>query len=328
MINQKYFNKLCVIQHEKEFEKLALEVFTHQSKHNKIYSEFIHRLNIDPNKINSINDLPFLPIEFFKSHVVMTGDEKYQKEFISSGTTSDQKSRHFVSDIKLYENVFYDIFNRFYGKPDDYTILALLPSYMEREGSSIIYMMEKIIKRAAGDSGFYLNDFENLHSILEKKHKDKKKTILFGVTFALLDFVAYKKNYFPELIVMETGGMKGRRREMIRNEVHEILCGGFGVKSIHSEYGMTELLSQAYSKENGIFKTPPWMKILIRDPYDPVNLAEKNSTGGINIIDLANINSCAFLATQDVGRLHDDGAFEVLGRFDFSDVRGCNLMLD
>jgi hypothetical protein len=234
-----------------------------------------------------------------------------------------------VKDLALYEKVFTKAFTYFYGDPSEYVVLALLPSYLEREGSSLIYMMEHLIKKSASPiSGFYLNDLQKLNSTLKALNEQKQKTILFGVTFALLDFVSAYQMEFPELIVMETGGMKGRRKEMIREEVHSLLCTGFGVENIHSEYGMTELLSQAYSKGKGIFQTPSWMQISIRDTYDPFMNAGINATGGINIIDLANVNSSAFLSTQDLGKVYSDGTFEILGRFDFSDVRGCNLMID
>ena len=324
-----YFDRLQGIKNEDDFETLALEVFQYQFQNNEVYSEFVKSLNISPEKIKSIYEIPFLPVEIFKTRKVLTGNENYQRIFISSGTTGDQASKHYVKDISLYEINFSKIFSLFYNSPSDYTILALLPSYLEREGSSLIYMTDKLIKATQSPaSGFYLDEYKKLFSILEQLKKEKRKTILFGVTYALLDFIFSFKINFPGLIIMETGGMKGKRKEMVREEVHELLCAGFGVEVVHSEYGMTELLSQAYSCGNGIFKSPAWMRILVRDPYDPLKPAALKTSGGINIIDLANIDSCAFVSTQDLGRVYPDHSFEVIGRFDFSDVRGCNLMID
>jgi len=329
MDRQNYFDRLLSIKNESDFEKLALDVFLYQAQYNKIFSDFIKGLRLLPEEIKNVSDIPFMPVEFFKTHMIVTGDENHDRIFTSSGTTGEQSSKHFVKDLKLYEDVFTNIFSQFYGDPSGYTILALLPSYLERDGSSLIYMMENLISKSQqADSGFYLYEHQKLFSLLNNLKLQKKKTLLFGVTYALLDFVSVYQIDFPELIVMETGGMKGKRREMVREEVHELLCSGFGVKAIHSEYGMTELLSQAYSKGNGIFNTPQWMKIVIRDPYDPLKPLESNSSGGINIIDLANIDTCAFIATQDLGKVYPDGSFEVLGRFDFSDVRGCNLIIE
>ena len=324
-----YFDSLLHIKRENDFEKLALEVFKYQFLNNKVYSQFVKSLNTSTEIIKSINEIPFLPVEIFKTHKVITGDENYQQIFTSSGTTGDQTSKHYVKDISFYENVCSKIFSSFYSSPSDYTILALLPSYLEREGSSLIYMTDKLIKASHSPfSGFYLDEYKKLFTVLEQLQQEKRKTILFGVTYALLDFITSFKINFPELIVMETGGMKGKRKEMVREEVHELLCAGFGVDVIHSEYGMTELLSQAYSSGKGIFKSPDWMRILVRDPYDPFKPAELKTSGGINIIDLANIDSCAFISTQDLGKVYPDHSFEVIGRFDFSDVRGCNLMID
>ncbi len=324
-----YFDSLLHIKRENDFEKLALEVFKYQFLNNKVYSQFVKSLNISTEIIKSINEIPFLPVEIFKTHKVITENENYQQIFTSSGTTGDQTSKHYVKDISFYENVCSKIFSSFYSSPSDYTILALLPSYLEREGSSLIYMTDKLIKASHSPfSGFYLDEYKKLFTVLEQLQQEKRKTILFGVTYALLDFISSYKIHFPELIVMETGGMKGKRKEMVREEVHELLCAGFGVDVIHSEYGMTELLSQAYSNGKGIFKSPDWMRILIRDPYDPLKPAELKTSGGINIIDLANIDSCAFISTQDLGKVYPDHSFEVIGRFDFSDVRGCNLMID
>lgn len=324
-----YYNQLIALNREKDFENLALEVFQLQVKSNKVYNEFIKNLGVSLFSVKEINQIPFLPVEIFKSQKVLTGDDTHQLIFTSSGSTGENVSKHFVKDVAFYEEIFTGIFKKFYGEIKDYTVLALLPSYLERQGSSLVLMMEKLIQQTHhADSGFYLNDFEKLYEALKRLKESKQKTILFGVTFALLDFVSSFQLDFPELIVMETGGMKGRRKELVREEVHENLCRGFGVKSIHSEYGMTEILSQAYSNGNGIFQTPPWMRVLIRDASDPLVQAGTGTSGGINIIDLANIDSCAFIATQDLGKIYADNTFEVLGRFDFSDVRGCNLLVD
>ncbi len=324
-----YYNKLISLKQEVDFENLALEVFQLQANNNKVYGEFIKNLGVSSTSVKEIKQIPFLPVEIFKSQKVLTGDDTHQLIFTSSGSTEENVSRHYVKDVGFYEKIFTEIFWKFYGEVNEYVILALMPSYLERQGSSLVLMMEKLIEQTHhADSGFYLNDFEKLYETLKQLNDKKKKTILFGVTFALLDFVSSFQLDFPELIVMETGGMKGRRKELVREEVHENLCRGFGVKSIHSEYGMTELLSQAYSSGNGIFQTPPWMRVLIRDASDPLVQAGIGTSGGINIIDLANIDSCAFIATQDLGKMHTDNTFEVLGRFDFSDVRGCNLLVD
>lgn len=316
------------ISSEQEFIDTALQIFNFQAENCKVYREFISGLNIDAATVRSISQIPFLPIEFFKSQNVLSDEKPAEVTFTSSGTTGMITSRHLVTDVSWYAQSFRQAFSLFYGDIMDYTILALLPSYLEREGSSLIYMADDLIKQSEnGDSGFYLYNHSDLYNQLKKQQQTKKPAILIGVTFALLDFVEQYQINFPELIVMETGGMKGRRKEMIREELHEQLCAGFGVNAIHSEYGMTELLSQAYSKGEGIFYCPPWMKTLIRDTNDPLDILENNKTGGINVIDLANINSCSFIATQDLGKIYDDGSFEVLGRFDNSDIRGCNLLI-
>ena len=310
------------------FSNTALQVFKHQAENCAVYRDFIAGLNIDPVKVSAIEQIPFLPVEFFKSHRVLSTYAEPEVTFTSSGTTGMITSSHLVTDVSWYVDSFRKAFTLFYGDVEQYTILALLPAYLEREGSSLIYMADDLIKQSKNpDSGFYLYNHEELYDQLSKQKATQKPTLLIGVTFALLDFVEQYKIDFPELIVMETGGMKGRRKEMIREELHQQLCAGFGVPAIHSEYGMTELLSQAYSKGGGIFYCPPWMKILTRDPNDPLEILQNNKTGGVNIIDLANINSCSFIATKDLGRVYDDGSFEVLGRFDNSDIRGCNLLI-
>jgi phenylacetate-coenzyme A ligase PaaK-like adenylate-forming protein len=316
------------ISNGEQFADAALKVFRHQAQNCAVYHDFIKGLKVDIDAVQHISQIPFLPIEFFKSHKVVSNTDEVQVTFTSSGTTGLITSRHPVTDVSWYVESFRKAFELFYGDIKDYTVLALLPAYLEREGSSLIYMAEDLIKQSNNpDSGFYLYNHEDLYNQLKKQQQANKPTLLIGVTFALLDFVeAYQVN-FPELIVMETGGMKGRRKEMIREELHDILCKGFGVDAIHSEYGMTELLSQAYSKGDGIFNTPPWMCIITRDTNDPVTLISDEKAGGINIIDLANINSCSFLATQDLGKVYADGSFEVLGRFDNADIRGCNLLI-
>lgn len=313
---------------EKLFNEKALEVFDFQRRNNPVYKEFLSLLNISQQKIQNIKDIPFLPVQFFKSHRIISNEKKEETVFLSSGTTGMTPSKHFVTDLSIYRKSYLKGFTRFYGDPKEYHILALLPSYLERSGSSLIYMVsDLIIKSKSEHSGFYLHNFEELNNKLLELEKKEEKTLLIGVSYALLDFIEQYQYSLKHTIIMETGGMKGHRKEMVKEELHQVLKQGFGVESIHSEYGMTELLSQAYSKGDGIFQTPPWMKILIRDTEDALTLLPPGKTGGINIIDLANINSCSFIATQDLGKIHTDSAFEVVGRFDNSDIRGCNLMV-
>ena len=311
-----------------EFEMLAMKIFEHQAMNNKAYRAFIDYLKIDFKRVDRIDKIPFLPIEFFKSHDILSSAQKAEEIFLSSGTTGMTQSRHLVTDLRIYEQSFTRGFERFYGPVEDYTILALLPGYLEREGSSLIYMVDHMIRKSrSAHSGFYLNNIDELKSkLVEIDHKEKK-TLLIGVSYALLDLIADTKLHLKNTVVMETGGMKGRRKELVKEELHALLSEGFGVDRIHSEYGMTELLSQAYSKGEGIFETPPWMKVFTRDPEDPFSKLPEGKTGGINVIDLANINSCSFIATQDLGRKVDENYFEILGRFDHSDIRGCNLMV-
>ncbi len=320
--------RIFSIRNEQEFESLALEVFRYQAQNCQVYSSFVRNLGIDTGTAKNINDIPFLPIEFFKTHEVISGADKPEEIITSSGTTGALSSRHAVLNIGLYTDSYRKAFNLFYGPLKKYAVLALLPSYQEREGSSLIYMVNDLIALSDNDrSGYFLYDHKALYNSLIDLKNSGTPAILIGVTYALLDFAESHVMEFPELIVMETGGMKGKRREMIREELHEILCAGFGVPVIHSEYGMTELLSQAYSKGGGIFHCPPWMKVLTRDVNDPLQLSANDQTGGLNIIDLANLNSCSFIATQDLGKRFSDGTFEVLGRFDNSDIRGCNLLV-
>lgn len=320
-------NSIFRLENNKEFEQKALETFKFQSKNCKVYADFISFLKVDVNTVKSITDIPFLPIQFFKSHKIVSNQNPIQQTFLSSGTGGIQ-SQHFVTDVSLYEGSYRRGFEHFYGNIEDYIVLALLPSYLERNGSSLIYMVDDLIKKSKNkESGFFLENTQKMTKIIQKCSKKGKKLLILGVSYALLDLEEEHKFDLKDAIIMETGGMKGRRKEMIREELHEILCDGFGVNQIHSEYGMTELLSQAYSKGNGVFETPNWMKILVRDTEDALTLLPNGKTGGINVIDLANINSCSFIATQDLGKKLSENTFEILGRFDNSDIRGCNLLI-
>lgn len=309
------------------FEENALRLFRFQAQHNKLYAAYIEALGITPAKIKDIAEIPFLPISFFQTHPIKTGDWKEEIVFESSGTTGDITSKMYVEDIFFYQKVAAYIFQKIYGHLSQFNVLALLPSYLERKNASLVYMADDFIKKSR-DSGFFLDDMNALVKKLTKQKEPKIKTLLIGVSFALLDLAEAYQMDLKDTIIMETGGMKGRRKELTRHELHTILKNAFGVKSIHSEYGMTELTSQAYSKGNGLFDSPPWMRILLRDINDPFSTVKKGKSGGINIIDLANITTCAFIETKDLGRLHENNRFEVLGRFDNSDVRGCNLMVD
>ncbi len=316
------------IQSPDEFNVLALNIFHYQCENNPVYRQFILQLGIKSEAVARVEAIPFLPVSFFKTHRIITGHFTPGLTFLSSGTTGMQPSRHAVAETSLYEASFLNCFERFYGKISRYCILALLPSYLSRQDSSLVYMVNRLISESKHpESGFYLDATQILPDRLEKLKSAHQPTILFGVSYALLDFAESHPVDFPDLIVMETGGMKGRRKEMIREELHDRLSRGFGVPVVHSEYGMTELLSQAYSRGLGLYRTPPWMKVLMRDVNDPLTWVGYQQTGGINVIDLANIHSCSFLATQDLGKAYPDGSFEVLGRFDESDIRGCNLLV-
>ncbi|MEO8234057.1 MAG: acyl transferase [Flavobacterium sp.] len=316
------------IDSKKEFDKISLKLFRFQYDNNEVYNQFCSLLNKDKTNVKRIEDIPFLPIQFFKSHAVLSSRETIEATFTSSGTTGMINSKHLVTNVSLYEDSYRNAFSQFYGNIEDYVVLALLPSYLEREGSSLIYMIDDLIKLTHNpDSGFYLHNHEELIQKLIALDNTGQNVILIGVTYALLDLVEKQKFNLKNTIIMETGGMKGKRKEMIREELHEQLCNGFGVNAIHSEYGMTELLSQAYSLGDGVFECPNWMQILVRDTEDALTYIESEKTGGINVIDLANINSCAFIATQDLGKKYKNNTFEVLGRFDNSDIRGCNLMV-
>ena len=320
---------------QKQFEKMALKVFRFQYENNLVYREFCNLLQIEKGSIKSLQQIPFLPIQFFKSHNVVSNQDEIQETFTSSGTTGTITSKHLVTNLTFYEESYRQAFAQFYGNIQNYVVLALLPSYLDREGSSLIYMVKDLIEKSKhSESGFYLNNYNELILKLQQLKNEGQNIILIGVTYALLDVIEYAETIsYPlnelgnSLIIMETGGMKGKRKELIREELHQTLCTGFGVSSIDSEYGMTELLSQAYSLGEGIFECPNWMNIAIRDPEDALKYVENGKTGGINVIDLANINSCSFIATQDLGKKYNDGSFEVLGRFDNSDIRGCNLMV-
>ncbi|MCK4879098.1 MAG: acyltransferase [Bacteroidales bacterium] len=328
-MDQAFVEDIFKISDHRTFRATALEVFHYQAKHTPVYRDYLAALGADPSRIKEPEEIPFLPIEFFKSHTVIGEGKNAEVIFESSGTTGTTPSRHHVADTGLYRESFTRGFRKFYGDPGQYCILALLPSYLERKDSSLVHMMEYLIGQSGHpESGFYLDDLEELASILKKRNEDRQPTLLVGVSFALLDLAErYPLPLGSHITVMETGGMKGRRKEMIRGELHAALKEAFGVSGIHSEYGMTELLSQAYSGGEGRFRSPPWMKVLVRDPNDPLSLLSSGQSGGINIIDLANIYSCSFIATGDLGKVYDDGSFEVLGRYDHSDIRGCNLLI-
>ena len=310
------------------FQAKALDVFQYQVSNNPVYKEYVERIGCDIVTVNSLEKIPFLPISFFKTHKISTDEQAAQITFLSSGTTGIERSKHLVADIALYETAFRKGFQHFFGNIQDYTILSLLPSYLEQKNSSLVYMINDLINQTKNkDSGFFLHNHNELINKLIALDSKEKKVMLIGVSYALLDLIEKQKFSLNNTFIMETGGMKGRRKEMVKSELHELLKQGYGVSTIYSEYGMTELLSQAYSLGEGLYQTPPWMKILIREIEDPFALVPKSESGGINIIDLANINSCSFIATQDLGKIHIDEKFEILGRFDHADIRGCNLML-
>ena len=338
---------------ETAFQDLALEIFHFQYQHNPVYRAFTEAIRVNPVLVNAIEKIPFLPISFFKNHEIKSGEFSSETIFESSGTTGSLPSRHFVKDNRIYSKSFRETFEKNYGPVNEYCIIGLLPSYLERNTSSLVFMVNEL-KRLSGhpQSGFYLDDFEKLKEVLTELEKKKQKTILLGVTFALLDFAEKFPMPLQSTIIIETGGMKGRRKEMTRIEVHEKLKKAFSKNEIHAEYGMTELLSQAYSKADGIFKCPAWMKVLVRDDGDPLDVQSlvgdletgvqsldsetritnhesriTTLTGALNIIDLANVYSCSFIATDDVGKIFSDCNFEVLGRIDGSDLRGCSLMV-
>ena len=327
---QKKVFKLNFNSSDDDFNLVALDVFNYQVQHNSIYKAYVSGLKINPETVEHYTQIPFLPIEFFKTkEVICDGIQDNAICFSSSGTTGQINSKHYVNDISIYESSFHQGFELFYGKPSDYCILALLPNYLERTGSSLVYMFDKLIQVSQHpQSGFYLNNLQDLKKTIEELKQTKQKTILLGVTYALLDLAEMGVELTNDFIVMETGGMKGRRKELLKEELHQILKQLLKVDVIHSEYGMTELLSQAYSKQDGVFQCSPWMKVLIRDMNDPFTYVKERKSGGVNVIDLANLNSCAFIETKDLGRLNQDSHFEILGRFNNSDLRGCNLMIE
>ncbi len=315
---------------EFNFEELALELFRYQAQHNAVYKEYLKLLRVQPVQVKDLRQIPFLPIEFFKTHQVVTNTFEPEITFYSSGTTQQTRSRHFVASLAWYNQVTENIFNQFYGSLQDYVVLALLPSYLEQGGSSLVAMVDYFVKRTGQEEeGFYLHNHGKLLQSLKHARQRGKKVLLIGVSYALLDWADDLKGRedFSGVTIMETGGMKGRRREMIREELHAQLMKGFGVSGIHSEYGMTELLSQGYSLGDGIFHPGYTMRVLLRDLNDPFDMSPDLRSGGINVIDLANVDSCAFIETKDIGRMHENYTFEVLGRFDNSDIRGCNLLV-
>jgi phenylacetate-coenzyme A ligase PaaK-like adenylate-forming protein len=321
-----FVEEIFNIHSEEEFVKICLQIYELQMDNNPIYSAY-SQIILKGEIPKKLEEIPFLPIEFFKTEQIICVTQKIEEIFLSSGTTGNQ-SKHLVSDLSIYENSFQNAFQLFYGDITDYCILSLLPNYREREGSSLIYMVDDLIKRSKHPkSGFYLNNYKEVSETILELEKNGQKTLLIGVSYALLDLAKDYPMKLENTIIMETGGTKGKRKELLKEELHKILKEAFGLDNIHSEYGMTELLSQSYSEGDNIFKTPPWKKVLIRDVNDPLTILGKNRSGGINIIDLANIYSCPFIATQDLGRLHEDESFSVLGRFDNSDVRGCNLLV-
>lgn len=310
------------------FETVAIELFNYQYNNNVIYKNYVDALKIKRESVTELQLIPFMPVSFFRTHKVVTGStDEFDIVFSSSTTTSDLPGKHYIADRTIYEASCLKGFKEFYGNPEDYIFLALLPSYLQREGASLVYMVERLMEHSRHrNNGFYLDNFDELYTVLNSLDKQGEKIMLIGVTFALLDFAAIYQMQLEDVIVMETGGMKGRRKEVTRSEVHEYLKRRLGVKEVHSEYGMTELLSQAYALKDGIFKTSSTMKVMVRDMNDPFEI-NTQGTGCINIIDLANVHSCAFIATDDIGRIYGDGSFEVLGRSDSSALRGCNLMV-
>lgn len=313
---------------DEEFEQMALAIFHFQYLYNKVYREYCHYIHVEESKVRTVNQIPFLPISFFKTHCVQTTDFVPELTFQSSGTTGMSCSHHFIKSMNIYQNSLYQGFKYFYQEPNQYVFLALLPNYLEQQNSSLIFMMDNLMKLSgAPENGYFLHNYGELYQQLIDLQRKGAKTILWGVTFALLDFIEHFHLNFPELIVFETGGMKGRRDEMVKEELYNKLEHAFGVTQIHSEYGMCELLSQAYSHGDNLFFTPPWMRLCLRDEKDPLASISPVSTGVVNVIDFANLYSCSFIATEDLGRKHVNGGIEILGRLDNAQLRGCNLLV-
>jgi hypothetical protein len=315
-------DRIFEIQNEDDFNKACLKVYNHQIKHCKVYGEFVDQLGW--RKPEHYTEIPFLPISFFKTHDVISSEHKAESIFKSSGT-GGERSRHLVASLELYEKSFLKAYIDLIGDPQEQVILALLPNYLEQGESSLVYMVNNLINRSDEQSGFVLDDKDALLDRYKEANISGKQVIIFGVSYALLD-LAEAKIDLSQARIIETGGMKGRRKELTKTELHEILREGLNCSEIYSEYGMTELLSQAYAGQDMIFRSPKWMKVLIRETNDPFKLEEIGKTGGVNVIDLANIHSCSFIGTQDLGRLHENG-FEIMGRFDNADLRGCNLLV-
>jgi len=315
-----------IFDEKQAFNEKAMRIFQYQYSNNRVYKTWNDILQVDIASISSLSNIPFLPISFFKTHKIVCSVFQPEYIFESSGTTQSVTSRHYVKDAALYRKSFLNVFKIFYGDVKDWCIIGLLPSYLERKNSSLVVMVNELIHQSNhADNGFYLYELEKLKDVLLRLENNQQKTLLIGVSFALLDFAEQYPLQLKYTTVMETGGMKGRRKEITRQEMHSILCNNLGINKVHSEYGMTELLSQAYSKGDGIFYCPPWMKVFVRGEDDPL-LIRETGRGVLNIIDLANIYSCSFIATDDVGTVYEDGSFEVIGRMDNSDVRGCSLM--
>jgi len=324
-VSNSFVNK--IFQKDIPFNEVALNTFSYQYKNNKIYREWCDILKTDVSKINAAGSIPFLPISFFKTHKVICEDENFETVFESSGTTQTFRSKHYLKDISLYKKSFTICFQLFYGDVKDWCIIGLLPSYLQQKNSSLVKMVDVLIQKSNHkQSGFYLNEYEKLYSVLAELENQKQKTLLIGVTYALLDYAEQFPMKLSSTIVMETGGMKGRRKEITRQEVHNILKKQFQIQNVHSEYGMTELLSQAYAKADGKFYCPSWVKVFVRDEEDPFKI-KTTGRGVLNIIDLANVYSCSFIATDDAGEIFEDGSFAVHGRMDNSDIRGCSLMV-
>lgn len=315
--------RIFSVRSDAQFERVAMDLFRFQAEHCAPYAEYLSRLGVKVCDVNTVDEIPMLPIGFFKSHDIYSSANPPQKVFTSSSTTGMIPSRHMMADLSLYERDFRECFRLFYGDESQYSIYGLLPSYLERQGSSLIYMVDDLI-RHCGSGGFFLDEYERM---LEQMSRDPKPKILLGVTYALLDLAEQFAPKLHDTIVMETGGMKGRRKELPKQELHKILCQAFGVECVHSEYGMAELTSQAYSMGKGIFQLAPWMKVLVRDVNDPFMRPAPGRRGALDIIDLGNIYSCAFLSTQDMGHLRADGSFVIEGRVSQSDIRGCNLLV-